>query len=121
MSLARSWNSPEAMTTTPVCDHLVDAHRVASRKNSARCLGSGLLAIALAVGCAACGHSPEVLVAFRTEQQAKQHCPNDTVVWVDPQSGGYHPKGLASYGHGEAGRYACRGEAERAGMRELAN
>ena len=111
------------MTTTPVttvCEVRL-AQQPALRRNCTHSLGSGLLAIALAVGCAACGHSPEVLVAFRTEQQAQQHCPDDTVVWVDPQSGGYHPKGLASYGHGEAGRYACRSAAERAGMHELAN
>jgi hypothetical protein len=60
-------------------------------------------------------------MAFRTEQQAQEHCPKDIVVWVDPQSGGYHVKEGASYGHGEPGRYACRGKAERAGMREIAN
>jgi hypothetical protein len=88
---------------------------------TARSLVLGLLAIALALSCGACGHSPEVLVAFRTEQQAQEHCPKDTVVWVDPQSGGYHLKGGGSYGHAEPGRYTCRGEAERAGMREIAN
>ena len=91
------------------------------RRIAERRLGLGLLATALALSCAACGHSPEVLVAFRTEQQAQQHCPDDTVVWVDPQSGGYHLKGSASYGHAEPGRYACRDEAERAGMREIGN
>jgi hypothetical protein len=82
--------------------------------------GLRLLAIALALFCAACGDSREVLVAFRTEQQAQEHCPNDVVVWVDPQSRGYHLKGFASHGPAN-GRYACRGEAERAGMREMAN
>jgi hypothetical protein len=62
-----------------------------------------------------------VLTAFRNEQQAQEHCPSDAVVWVDPQSGTYYLKGGASYGRAGAGRYACRGEAERAGMREKAN
>lgn len=70
----------------------------------------------LAFFCAACGHAPEVLVAFRTEEQAKEHCPKDTVVWVDPQNGIYFPKESASFGRGGTGRYACRGEAESAGM-----
>ncbi|TMJ68763.1 MAG: hypothetical protein E6G83_04125 [Alphaproteobacteria bacterium] len=69
----------------------------------------------------ACAQSPEILVAFRTEQQAQEHCPKDTVVWVDPQSGGYHLNTSPSYGHAGAGRYACRREAELAGMRAMAN
>ena len=91
-------------------------HRIASRSQR-----FGLLVMALALSCAACGQSPEVLVAFRTEPQAQEHCPNDTVVWVDPQSGAYYLKGRGSYGRADAARYACRGEAERAGMREIAN
>jgi hypothetical protein len=64
---------------------------------------------------------PEVLVAFRTEQQAREHCPNDTIVWVDPQSGGYHLNTSPLYGHSGSGRYACHGEAELADMRAMAN
>jgi len=78
----------------------------------------GLLMVALALSCAACANSPEILVVFRTEQQAQQHCPNDTVVWADPQSGTYSLKESASYGVG-TGRYACRREAESAGMHKL--
>jgi len=80
---------------------------------------SGLLVVALALSCAACTNSPEVLVVFRTEQQAQQHCPNDTVVWADPQSGTYSLKESASYGGVGTGRYACRKEAESAGMHKL--
>ena len=61
------------------------------------------------------------LTAFRTQQQAQEHCPSDTVVWMDPQSGGYYLKGSAPYAHAGTGRYACRGEAKDAGMREMAN
>jgi len=50
-------------------------------------LGSRLIVLALALSCAACGGSPMVLTAFRTEQQAQEHCPKDTMVWLDPQSG----------------------------------
>jgi hypothetical protein len=83
--------------------------------------GFVLLAMVLALTCAACGQSPAVLSAFRTEQQAQQHCPSDAVVWVDPQSGTYQLKGHGSYGLSDAGRYACRNDAERAGMHAMAN
>ena len=79
----------------------------------------GLLVVGLALSCAACGNSHEILVVFRTEPQAQQHCPNDTVVWADPQSGSYSLKESASYGGAGTGRYACRKEAESAGMHKL--
>jgi hypothetical protein len=92
---------------------------VIPRQISAYSLILGLLVVALALSCAACGNSPEVLVVFRTEPQAQQHCPNDTVVWADPQSGTYSLKESASYGGVGTGRYACRKEAESAGMHQL--
>jgi len=73
--------------------------------------GSVLLVMALALSCSACGQSTVTLQAFRTEQQAQAHCPNDTVVWV-----AYSLKGIGLYGSADASRYACRGEADRAGM-----
>src|SRR5690349_23122190 len=68
-----------------------------------------------------CGSSPIVLTAFRTEQQAQEHCPKDTVVWLDPQNGQFELNGHGTYGLPETGRYACRGEAERAGMHSVPN
>ena len=49
------------------------------------------------------------------------HCPKDTVVWVDPQSGMYYFKENSAYGRSGAGRYACRGDADLAGMHEVPN
>jgi hypothetical protein len=95
--------------------------RVGAIEGLGRGLGSGLIALALALSCAACGGSPAVLTAFRTELQAHEHCPKDTIVWLDPQSGMYQLKGHGSYGLSGAGRYACRDEAERAGMHAVAN
>ena len=81
-----------------------------------------LVLLALALSCAACGQSsPSVLTAFRTEEQAQTHCPKDTVVWIDPQSAMYYFKGSGSYGRSTAGRYACRGEADLAGMHGVPN
>jgi hypothetical protein len=75
--------------------------------------------MALVLSCAACGRSTPTLQAFRTEQQAQDHCPGDTVVWVDVQAGGYRLKGHGLYGTGNAGRFASRGEAESAGMHAM--
>ena len=47
-----------------------------------RTVSSVLTLVALSLTCAACGGSPTVLTAFRTEQQAQEHCPEDIVVWV---------------------------------------
>jgi len=80
-----------------------------------------LFATVLALCCAECARSPSTLIAFRTEQQAQEHCPNDAVVWVDPQTGAYYVKTSASYGRVGVGRYACRGEAEDAGMHAIAS
>jgi len=100
---------------------LADIDGIPSRIGCARRVGTGLLSIALALSCAACGGSPPVLTALRTEQQAQEHCPKDTIVWLDPQSGMYQLKGHGSYGLSGAGRYACRSEAEGAGMHAMAN
>jgi hypothetical protein len=94
--------------------------RVSSSAGSARDLRSAV-AVMAALFCASCGHSPTVLVAFRTEQQAQEHCPGDTVVWLDVQNGAYYLKGHGSYGQAAGGRYACRAEAESAGMHEMTN
>lgn len=79
------------------------------------CCAVALSALALL---SACAHSPPVIMAFRTEQQAQQHCPNDTIVWLNSLTGNYYLKGSASYGR-NAGRYACRSEADNAGMHQL--
>jgi hypothetical protein len=84
-------------------------------------LGPGLLAPTLGLYCAGCRTSPHVLLAFRTEQQAQQHCPRDTVVWLNPQTGFFELKGHGSFGLSGVGRYACRGEAERARMHAVPN
>ena len=86
-----------------------------------RHLVPGLALITLVLSCAACGGSPTVLTAFRTEEQAQTHCPKDVVVWLDAQSGAYHLKGSGSYGRAGAGRYVCRGEADAAGMHGMPN
>jgi hypothetical protein len=98
-----------------------DQQRVASLGGFMRNLDPGLVLITLALSCAACGESSTFLTAFRTEEQAQTHCPKDIVVWLDPQSGLYYFKGHGSYGRSNAGRYACRTEADAAGMHGMPN
>ena len=57
------------------------------------------------------------LSLFRTEAQAQQHCPNDSVVWIDVQKRIYYVKGQRRYAQGSAGIYVCRKEASRSGYR----
>ena len=96
--------------------------KIASRSDIMRHWRSALLTLALAFPCASCGgHSSGPVLAFRTEQQAQAHCPDDTVVWLNFQSGTYYLKGQGPYGHSDPGRYACRDEAEGAGMHAMAN
>lgn len=58
---------------------------------------------------------------FDTEQAAQKHCPNDTVVWLNTNSGIYHLKGERWYGNTKHGAYVCKKEADSAGYRETEN
>jgi hypothetical protein len=58
---------------------------------------------------------------FSTEQAAQQHCPKDTVVWLNLPSGIYHFKGQRWYGHTKNGAFACKKEADQAGDRGTRN
>ena len=57
------------------------------------------------------------LQTFSTEQLVKQHCPTDTVVWLNLQTGVYHFKGEHWYGNTKNGAYVCQKEADKAGDR----
>jgi len=57
------------------------------------------------------------LQSFSTEQAAKQHCPSDTVVWLNLNTGVYHFKGDHWYGNTKNGAYVCQKEADKAGNR----
>jgi hypothetical protein len=58
---------------------------------------------------------------FNTEQQAQQHCPTDTVVWLNLPTGVYHFQGQRWYGNTKAGAYVCEKEADAAGDRATRN
>ena len=48
---------------------------------------------------------------FASEAQAQQHCPKDTVVWLNTKSGVYHFRGQRWYGRTKDGAYVCLKEA----------
>jgi hypothetical protein len=54
-----------------------------------------------------------VLALFRYEHQARQHCPTDTVVWLDFKKGKYYLRHQKLYGSGFHGTFVCRQEARR--------
>jgi len=58
---------------------------------------------------------------FHSEQEAKQHCPSDTVVWVNLKTKVYHFKGERWYGPTKDGAYVCRKEADAEGDRMTRN
>ncbi len=61
------------------------------------------------------------LKLFQTEAAAQRHCPRDTVVWLNTNSGVYHEKGMRWYGNTKSGAYVCKREADAAGDRDTRN
>ena len=51
------------------------------------------------------------LSLFQTEMPAQQHCPNDTVVWLDFHKRIYYVNGQRLYGKGRTGTFVCQEEA----------
>jgi hypothetical protein len=58
------------------------------------------------------GAVPTAMPMFVTEQQAQQHCPDDTVVWLNTRTGVYHLKGTRWYGATKEGAYVCLKETQ---------
>ena len=58
---------------------------------------------------------------FRFEQQARAHCPSDTVVWINTFSQIYHYAGSEYYGNTKFGNYSCELDAKAAGNRAARN
>ena len=58
---------------------------------------------------------------FSQEQQAQQHCPKDTVVWLNIPTMIWHYKGQRWYGRTKHGAYVCEKEATASGARATRN
>jgi len=52
---------------------------------------------------------------FQFEQQAREHCPSDSIVWAIARSGIYNSSAERWYGQTSDGTYVCRRDAETAG------
>jgi hypothetical protein len=61
------------------------------------------------------------LQQFTTASQAQQHCPNDTVVWLNLRTMMWHEKGKRWYGITKYGAYVCEKDAAAAGARPPPN
>lgn len=54
---------------------------------------------------------------FQFEQEAQQHCPANSVVWVVESRGSYNASDERWYGRTSNGAYACLKDAVKAGFR----
>ncbi len=61
------------------------------------------------------------LERFQDEQGAQQHCPTDTVAWLNIPTGVMHFKGQRWYGRTKSGAYVCLKEGEKEGDRRTRN
>ena len=61
------------------------------------------------------------LTLFSEEVSAKNHCPNDEVVWLNLPTGIWHKRGARWYGSTMHGAYVCKQEAVLAGDRQSLN
>jgi hypothetical protein len=80
-----------------------------------------LFAAALLLGIVIYSEAAQLPSGFTTEQEAQQHCPSDTVVWLNLPSGVYHFRGERWYGATKSGAFVCKKEADKAGDRATRN
>lgn len=66
------------------------------------------------------GYADE-LTLLSAEISAKNHCPNDEVVWLNLPTGIWHKKGSHWYGATKHGAYVCKQEAVSSGDRQSLN
>jgi hypothetical protein len=61
------------------------------------------------------------LEKFSNEAQAQQHCPTDTVVWLNLPTMIWHYKGERWYGRTKNGAFVCAKDARASGARPTHN
>jgi hypothetical protein len=79
-----------------------------------------VLIVALVFGSTFTAYSAQ-LSLFSADDQAKQHCPSDVVVWLNLPTHIYHWKGMRWYGNTKNGSYVCKKEADGNGNRGTLN
>jgi hypothetical protein len=78
------------------------------REGIVRCLILATVFVALLLPGVATALSPSAALAnFPTDAQAQQHCPANTVVWLNLPTGIYHLKGERWYGQTKSGAFVC--------------
>jgi hypothetical protein len=92
-----------------------------SENHSMRTILSTMVAVSLLITMGASAHAIASLSVYASEDQAQQHCPRDTIVWLNVETRAYSLKGQRSYGRGRNSAYACKSEADAAGARSSLN
>ena len=88
------------------------------RRNGWRLMNRSILALLVTFAFAI---PAQALDQFATESQAQQHCPKDTVVWLNLPTMIWHYKGQRWYGRTKHGAYVCEKEAAAGGARATRN
>jgi hypothetical protein len=83
-------------------------------------LPAALMVFAVIAGGSAAAAPLTPTQRFEFEQWAQNHCPADTVVWVNARSEIYNSSASRWYGRTAGGAYVCKLEAEKAGYRAKA-
>jgi len=52
---------------------------------------------------------------FPTATAAKNHCPNDTLVWLNPKNRVYYFNGQQKFGKTKGGAFVCKQDADKMG------
>ena len=59
--------------------------------------------------------SPGTSNQYKSEADAKSHCPTGSIVWMNLGSHVYHMAGTKDYGHTKRGAYMCQSDADKVG------
>lgn len=84
---------------------------------SMRLSSTGVACVMAMLGIAGATENAVALTLFRSELQAQQHCPDDSVVWLDFKKRIYYLPSQKQYARGRSGTFVCRGEAKNNGYR----
>jgi hypothetical protein len=89
---------------------------------SSKLVRGTVLSFATAIACGLLYATPATaLEQFTQEDRAQQHCPKDTVVWLNLPTMIWHYKGQRWYGNTKHGAYVCEKEAAAGGARATRN